>query len=152
MFPYWLAFPRMAGSFENEQKRKRESERQREKMCTRHSLGKEKNIYIRERRRRARTYSSSYCLDIGALIFTTMYQLPACYLHDVLTSLVSSRACPFLTESFHASLSCLEYECALADVIVESLFQSRRRSCCSFELATSNDHNCTHPADGSRQQ
>ncbi len=61
--------------------------RERENIYTRHS--KRRNIYKRKRRR-VRTYSSSYCLDIGALIFTTMYQLPSYYLHDMITSIVSS--------------------------------------------------------------
>ena len=91
VFPYWLAFPRMAGSYEKRKEEEREKERK--AALDIHSFGKrEKHIYKREQRRRARTYSSSYCLDIGALIVTTMYQLPACYLHDMLTSLVSVRA------------------------------------------------------------
>lgn len=102
VFPYWLAFPRMAGSCE---KRNEEEEREKERKAALdiHSFGKrEKHIYKREQRRRARTYSSSYCLDIGALIVTTMYQLPACYLHDMLTSLVSVRAVG--TSGSHASV------------------------------------------------
>jgi hypothetical protein len=68
--------------------RKREREREKERKYALDIHLKRRKIYILEKRRRARTYSSSYCLDIGALIFTTMYQLPSCYLHDMLTSIV----------------------------------------------------------------
>jgi len=66
--------------------RERARERERKKIYT----YEKEEFYIKEkRRRRVRTYSSSYCLDIGALIFTSMFQLPSCYLHDMITSIVS---------------------------------------------------------------
>ena len=80
LFPYWLSLVRMAGSYEKTENRERERI---------YALDeKKRNIYIQKRRHR-HTYSSSYCLDIGALIFTTMYQLPSYYLHDMITSIVS---------------------------------------------------------------
>ena len=80
MLPYWSSLVRMAGSCEK---------RERERKYALDIYSKRRKIYIKEKRRRVRTYSSYYCLDIGALIFTTMFQLPSCYLHDMLTSIVS---------------------------------------------------------------
>jgi len=70
-------------------KEKRETrERERKYPLDIQSKRREKSLYKREIKRRVRTYSSSYCLDIGALIFTTMYQLPS---YDMITSIVSRR-------------------------------------------------------------
>jgi len=71
-------------------KRKKRNARERERKYPLdiQSKRREKSLYKREIKRRVRTYSSSYCLDIGALIFTTMYQLPS---YDMITSIVSRR-------------------------------------------------------------
>ena len=69
--------------------------RERKNICIRHSFEKKKMyvyiyiyIYTGEKSMRMCIFVASYCLDIGALIFTTMYQLPSYYLHNIVAPLV----------------------------------------------------------------